>query len=205
MLDYYSACNVILADDAEVDVEFDHQQICHKCHAYSYCSDVSYNNFTESFASGCQPSKVNLVSSHSSTESKVGKEVLKDFNIKEVAKGVDIGITREFDDILVNGSTLEIHLYWRGKGNTAIPDKGVYGPLISAITVTPNFDVSIGLSVGAIVGNVAASFVLLVLILVVLRMKGCLGGKDLENKGKISHSMNFAYDILLLLHVKSAR
>ncbi|KAI8558045.1 hypothetical protein RHMOL_Rhmol04G0057900 [Rhododendron molle] len=111
-----------------------------------------------------------------------GKEVLKDFNIKEVAKGVGIGITREFDDILVNGSTLEIHLYWRGKGTTAIPDRGVYGPLISAITVTPNFDVSTGLSAGAIVGIVAASFVLLVLILVVLWMKGCLGGKDLENK-----------------------
>ncbi|KAG5551543.1 hypothetical protein RHGRI_009823 [Rhododendron griersonianum] len=67
-----------------------------------------------------------------------GKEVLKDFNIKEVAKGVGIGITREFDDILVNGSTLEIHLYWRGKGTTSIPDRGVYGPLISAITVTPS-------------------------------------------------------------------
>ncbi|KAF7145601.1 hypothetical protein RHSIM_Rhsim04G0034500 [Rhododendron simsii] len=112
-----------------------------------------------------------------------GKEVLKDFNIKEEAKGVGVGITREFDDILVNGSTLEIHLYWRGKGTTAIPDKGVYGPLISAITVTPNFDVSTGLSKGAIVGIVVASFVLLVLILVLLRMKGCLGGKDLENKG----------------------
>ncbi|KAF7137231.1 hypothetical protein RHSIM_Rhsim07G0151400 [Rhododendron simsii] len=45
-----------------------------------------------------------------------GKEVLKDFNIKEVAKGVGIGITREFDDILVIGSTLEIHLCCRGKG-----------------------------------------------------------------------------------------
>ncbi|KAI8558020.1 hypothetical protein RHMOL_Rhmol04G0056400 [Rhododendron molle] len=114
-----------------------------------------------------------------------GKEVLKDFNIKEVAKGVGIGITMEYDDIIVNGSTLEIHLYWRGKGTTVIPDKGVYGPLISAITITPNFDVSTGptgLSAGAIVGIVAASFVLLVLILVLLRMKGCLGGKDLENK-----------------------
>ncbi|KAF7145859.1 hypothetical protein RHSIM_Rhsim04G0035500 [Rhododendron simsii] len=140
-----------------------------------------------------------------------GKEVLKDFNIKEEAKGVGIGITREFDDILVNGSTLEIHLYWRGKGTTAIPGRGVYGPLISAITITPSgyyllfrvslfffyapalsgtdfplpidFDVSTGLSAGAIVGIAAASFVLFVLILVVLRMKGCLGGKDLENKG----------------------
>ncbi|KAG5540703.1 hypothetical protein RHGRI_020813 [Rhododendron griersonianum] len=74
----------------------------------------------------------------------LGKEVLKDFNIKEVAKGV--GIETDF-------------------------------PL------SIDFEVSTGLSARAIVGIVAASFVLLVLILVVLWMKGCLGGKDLENKG----------------------
>ncbi|KAG6634333.1 probable LRR receptor-like serine/threonine-protein kinase At1g53430 isoform X1 [Carya illinoinensis] len=110
-----------------------------------------------------------------------GKLVLEDFNIMEKAGGVGKGIVREFD-ALVNGSTLEIHLYWAGKGTTAIPDKGVYGPLISAISVTPNFDVSSGLSAGAIVGIVLASCVVLVLILVVLRMKGYLGGKDLEDK-----------------------
>jgi hypothetical protein len=62
---------------------------------------------------------------------------LKDFNIMEAAGGVGIGIHREYD-VLVNGSTLEIHLYWAGKGTTSIPDRGVYGPLISAIAVTPS-------------------------------------------------------------------
>ena len=66
-----------------------------------------------------------------------GQVVLEDFNIMEEAGGVDRGITREFN-VDVNGSTLEIHLYWRGKGTTAIHDRGVYGPLISAITVTPS-------------------------------------------------------------------
>lgn len=61
-----------------------------------------------------------------------------DFNIMEEAKGVGKGITLDFNDVLVNGSTLEIHLYWTGKGTTAIPDRGVYGPLISAISVTPS-------------------------------------------------------------------
>jgi len=56
----------------------------------------------------------------------------------EEAGGVGIGITKVFDGIIVNGSTLEIHLYWSGKGTTAVPDRGVYGPLISAITVTPS-------------------------------------------------------------------
>jgi len=62
---------------------------------------------------------------------------LKDFNIMEEAGGVGKGITKEFD-VEVNDTTLEIHLYWAGKGTTAVPDRGVYGPLISAITVTPS-------------------------------------------------------------------
>jgi hypothetical protein len=34
----------------------------------------------------------------------------------------------------VNNNTLEIRLYWAGKGTTDIPNKGVYGPFISAIS-----------------------------------------------------------------------
>ncbi|KAK3008781.1 hypothetical protein RJ639_014525 [Escallonia herrerae] len=112
-----------------------------------------------------------------------GNVVLKDFNIVEAAKGVNKGITMDFNDILVTGSTLEIHFYWAGKGTTAVPNRGVYGPLISAIKVTPNFDVDTGgLSVGAIVGIVAASCVAIILILIALRMNGYLGGKNIEDK-----------------------
>ncbi|KAI9184740.1 hypothetical protein LWI28_000645 [Acer negundo] len=112
-----------------------------------------------------------------------GKLVLKDFNIAKEAGGVGIGIPMEFNDVQVNGSTLEVHLYWAGKGTNAIPDQGVYGPLISAITVTPNFKVDTGgLSAGAIVGIVVASCAVVILLLVLLWMKGCFGGKDLENK-----------------------
>ncbi|KAJ6950005.1 hypothetical protein NC651_003854 [Populus alba x Populus x berolinensis] len=112
------------------------------------------------------------------------KWVEANFNIMEEAGGVGIGITKVYDSIIVNGSTLEIHLYWSGKGTTAVPDRGVYGPLISAITVTPNFKVDNGggLSVGAIIGIVAAPCVLAALVLLVLRKKGYLGGKDLEDK-----------------------
>ncbi|KAI8007287.1 putative LRR receptor-like serine/threonine-protein kinase [Camellia lanceoleosa] len=103
----------------------------------------------------------------------------------EEAKGVGKAITVNFDEVLVNGSTLEIHLYWSGKGTTVIPDRGVHGPLISAISMTPNFDPHTGLFVGAIASIVVASCVVVMVILVVLRMKGCLGGKDLEDKGEI--------------------
>ncbi|XP_061343588.1 probable LRR receptor-like serine/threonine-protein kinase At1g53430 [Gastrolobium bilobum] len=111
-----------------------------------------------------------------------GFKYLKDFNIIEEAGGVGKGITKEFD-VDVDDSTLEIHLYWAGKGTTAIPDRGVYGPLISAITVTPNFEIpSKGLSVGAIVGIVAASCVLVIVILVALWKMGFLGGEDTRDK-----------------------
>lgn len=63
-----------------------------------------------------------------------GNLVLKDFNIMDEAKGAGIGIIKEFD-VSVEGSALEIHLYWAGKGTSAIPDRSVYGPLISAISV----------------------------------------------------------------------
>ncbi|GAB2236161.1 hypothetical protein Droror1_Dr00027900 [Drosera rotundifolia] len=108
----------------------------------------------------------------------------KNFNIMTEAGGVGKGINKTYSDIVVNGSTLEIFLYWAGKGTTAIPGRGVYGPLISAITVKPNFRVSNGFSVGAIVGIVIASFAVLVSVLVLLKRKGYLGGKDDEDNNE---------------------
>ncbi|KAI5662341.1 hypothetical protein M9H77_21664 [Catharanthus roseus] len=125
-----------------------------------------------------------------------------DFNIMEEAKGVGKGITLDFNDVLVNGSTLEIHLYWTGKGTTAIPDRGVYGPLISAISVTPNYDTSTGLSVGVIIGIVAALCVVVLLILAVLRMKGYLGGKD--NKDTELQGLNLQTGYFTLRQIKAA-
>ncbi|KAI3927581.1 hypothetical protein MKX01_026514 [Papaver californicum] len=111
-----------------------------------------------------------------------GKRVLEDFNIEEAAKGVGKSIIKEYD-VDVTNSTLEIHLYWAGKGTTFIPSDIAYGPLISAIAVTPNFDPNMGhVSVGVISGIVAASCVLILLILAILWKKGCLGKKDLEDK-----------------------
>ncbi|RXH84058.1 hypothetical protein DVH24_026957 [Malus domestica] len=38
----------------------------------------------------------------------------------------------------VTNNTLEIRFYWAGRGTTGIPFRGVYGPLISAISVDPS-------------------------------------------------------------------
>ncbi|PHU19014.1 hypothetical protein BC332_10165 [Capsicum chinense] len=64
-----------------------------------------------------------------------GENVLRNFNIETEAKGVDTAITKPFK-ANVNNSQLEIHLYWSGKGSVSYPSV-YYGPLISAITVTP--------------------------------------------------------------------
>ncbi|KAI3509744.1 hypothetical protein L1887_25266 [Cichorium endivia] len=104
----------------------------------------------------------------------------KDYNIVEKAGGVGIGTYEDFNNVKVTGSTLDIHLYWAGKGTTAIPDRGVYGPLLSAITITPNFSTG-GLSGGAIAGIVIGSCAFVVLILALLWWRGYLGG-DKEDK-----------------------
>ena len=58
----------------------------------------------------------------------------KDFNIKEQANGTGKAIIKTFN-ATVTENTLEIRLYWAGKGTTVIPIRGIYGPLISAISV----------------------------------------------------------------------
>ena len=62
-----------------------------------------------------------------------GKKVLQDFDIEKSANGTGKKVIKSFN-ISVDG-TLEIHLYWAGKGTNSIPQKGVHGPLISAISV----------------------------------------------------------------------
>ncbi|KAK8551448.1 hypothetical protein V6N12_040086 [Hibiscus sabdariffa] len=63
---------------------------------------------------------------------------LKDFNIKDEAKGVDKVVIRKFKTVVRN-KTLTIRFHWAGKGTTATPRRGTYGPLISAISVDSDF------------------------------------------------------------------
>lgn len=68
-----------------------------------------------------------------------GKKVLRNFNIEEEAGGAGKGIVRNFTALVqAPRHSLEIHLYWAGKGTTSTPTRGVYGPIISAISVTPS-------------------------------------------------------------------
>ncbi|KAL3626773.1 hypothetical protein CASFOL_029345 [Castilleja foliolosa] len=111
-----------------------------------------------------------------------GKLVLKDFNIEREASGVNRPIRRNFTAV-VTDSSLDIRFYWAGKGTNGIPFRGVYGPLISAISVEPNYAPPVEkgdgrISTGAVVGIVLGVAFTFLLVLVVLWWKGCLRPKD---------------------------
>ncbi|KAK3424539.1 hypothetical protein EUGRSUZ_F01312 [Eucalyptus grandis] len=109
-----------------------------------------------------------------------GKLVWKDFNIAIEAGGVGKRVIRNFTANVTKG-TLEIRLYWAGKGTDAIPTRGVYGPLISAISIYPGFKIpgeSASISAGTVVGIVAAIVFVVSLFLAILWWRGCLGHED---------------------------
>ncbi|XP_073297838.1 probable leucine-rich repeat receptor-like serine/threonine-protein kinase At3g14840 [Primulina huaijiensis] len=108
-----------------------------------------------------------------------GNRVLKDFNIEDEAGGANKGIKRNFTAIVMD-NTLDIRFHWAGKGTTALPRRGVYGPLISAISVNPDFEPPKGnsISAGAIVGIVIAVLFMASLIFGILWWKDCFVRKD---------------------------
>lgn len=68
-----------------------------------------------------------------------GNRVERDFNIRNQAGGQSYRPVQRNYTARVTSNFLEIHLFWAGKGTCCIPSQGVYGPLISAISVTPLF------------------------------------------------------------------
>ncbi|XP_025799905.1 probable LRR receptor-like serine/threonine-protein kinase At1g07650 isoform X2 [Panicum hallii] len=74
-----------------------------------------------------------------------GRMVLEDFDIEQSAGAVGKPVIKTFQTYVSN-HTLEIQFYWAGRGTTGFPNRGSYGPLISAISVTPNFPIPSGKS-----------------------------------------------------------
>nr|DAD37719.1 TPA_asm: hypothetical protein HUJ06_008360 [Nelumbo nucifera] len=114
-----------------------------------------------------------------------GQWVLKDFNIVDKAGGAGKPFIKTIDQVNVTDGTLEIRFYWAGKGTTAIPERGVYGPLVSAISVEPNFPIpSEGrkVSTGVVAGIVVSVLAFIFLVLGILWWKGYLGCKNTMDK-----------------------
>ncbi|KAK6797301.1 hypothetical protein RDI58_005003 [Solanum bulbocastanum] len=91
-----------------------------------------------------------------------GERKLKDFDIRTAAGGVDEALTRKFNASVEDG-ILEVRFQYAGKGTTAVPRRGSYGPLVSAISFEANFKPPSNHKKMAhiIAGAVASSLVLL--------------------------------------------
>ncbi|KAK7857149.1 putative lrr receptor-like serine/threonine-protein kinase, partial [Quercus suber] len=114
-----------------------------------------------------------------------GNLVVKDFDIRKNASGTSFrAVQIQYNKVQVSENYLEIHLFWAGKGTCCIPDKGTYGPSISALSATPEFIPTVnnrppssnknrtGLIVGLIVGVGILSFLsVFVVIYIVQRRK----------------------------------
>ncbi|KAG2321572.1 hypothetical protein Bca52824_014785 [Brassica carinata] len=68
-----------------------------------------------------------------------GKLVEKDFDVRRTAGGSNLRAVQREYKANVSENYLEVHLFWAGKGTCCIPIQGAYGPLISAVSATPDF------------------------------------------------------------------
>ncbi|KAF3966209.1 hypothetical protein CMV_009675 [Castanea mollissima] len=125
------------------------------------------------------------------------KLVFKDFDIENAAPGVDKAVVREYKANVTN-KVLMIRFFWAGKGTTAAPTRGTYGPLISAISVEADFSLPDDgkMKISIVVGAVVVVLLLIFMILGILWWKGCLGGKksrENELKGLDLQTGYFTY------------
>ncbi|CAN6180362.1 unnamed protein product [Urochloa humidicola] len=63
----------------------------------------------------------------------------KNFNIRNAAGGKSFTAVNKSYTATVSKNFLEIHLFWAGRGTCCIPKQGYYGPMISALSITPDF------------------------------------------------------------------
>ncbi|KAF4349435.1 hypothetical protein F8388_021018 [Cannabis sativa] len=129
-----------------------------------------------------------------------GKLELKDFNIEKEANGVDKEYIKVVKTV-VSHNTLEIRLQWAGKGTRNVPKRGMYGSLISAISIKSDFDPPRKEKpTKFIIIGVVSAFCLVLIVLGILWWKGYFRkkeSKDEESAIKIVHRDIKATNILL--------
>ncbi|GKB14522.1 kinase RLK-Pelle-DLSV family protein, partial [Tanacetum coccineum] len=69
---------------------------------------------------------------------------LKNFDITNEAGGVDKEVIKKIKNVCVTNNTLEIRFQYAGRGTTTVPTRGVYGPIISAISMSSEFKPPVG-------------------------------------------------------------
>ncbi|KAK1417147.1 hypothetical protein QVD17_26269 [Tagetes erecta] len=116
-----------------------------------------------------------------------GELKIKDFDIAKEAGGTGKAVIKRYM-IEVTTGTIKIQLYWAGKGTTNIPVEGSYGPIISAISVEPNFKPQRfhgKNKVGLILGTVGGGVIFVFLIIVLLWRKGYTMRERITDRGTV--------------------
>ncbi|RVX02516.1 putative LRR receptor-like serine/threonine-protein kinase [Vitis vinifera] len=135
-----------------------------------------------------------------------GDLVLKDFDIRKEAGGVSFQAVKKEFTAQVLENYIEIHLFWAGKGTCCVPAQGTYGPSISAISATPNFEPTVsntapngkknrtGLIVGiAVALGVVCFLAVFAVYYFVLRRKKPYENQDEELLGMDARPYTFSY------------
>ncbi|KAL6202045.1 hypothetical protein ACLB2K_025756 [Fragaria x ananassa] len=130
------------------------------------------------------------------------KLVLKDFDIEKEAQGVDKPVIREFTAVEVKKKTLEIRFHWSGKGTTASPKRGVYGPLISAISIKSEFKPPHDSKTWVFIVVGASVLCLILLILSILWWRGCLDKKT--SREEVLRGLDLQTGFFTIKQIKAA-
>ncbi|KAG2265850.1 hypothetical protein Bca52824_072929 [Brassica carinata] len=118
-----------------------------------------------------------------------GELFLRDFNIKEEANGTLKPVVKEAKAVNVTDHTLEIRLYWAGKGTVLFPKRGNYGPLVSAISLCHSLEKNCGVektkyntNYPLIFGVTGALVAIILLALGLYAQKRCRGDKNMRER-----------------------
>ncbi|KAI4371787.1 hypothetical protein MLD38_010096 [Melastoma candidum] len=131
------------------------------------------------------------------------ERVLEDFNIEAAAGGAQRPTVNIYN-VSVTNNMLDIRLQFAGKGTTRIPKRGVYGPIISAVSVFSADKVcSDGKkrATGYIIGGAGALFILLSALLAIFWWKCCFR-RQISIKG--TKGMDLQTGIFSLKQIKAA-
>ncbi|CAD6220476.1 unnamed protein product [Miscanthus lutarioriparius] len=120
----------------------------------------------------------------------------KNFDIRKTAGGKSFTAVSKNYTATVSKNFLEIHLFWAGKGTCCIPIQGCYGPMISALSVTPNFTPTVRNGVPEKKSNIGAisGIVIGVSVLVLAALFGIFMFK--KRRKRLARQQQELYDLI---------
>ncbi|XP_024987335.1 probable LRR receptor-like serine/threonine-protein kinase At1g07650 [Cynara cardunculus var. scolymus] len=112
-----------------------------------------------------------------------GENKFKNFDIKSEAGGVNKAVNKTINNVAVTNNTLEIRFQYAGKGTTAVPHRGVYGPMVSAISMESDFKPpNSKMKIFIVIGTVVTTLCLILIVLGIAWQGGYMGDQISREK-----------------------